>query len=88
MAGSRCWASIGSKPPGNQEGVKTGWLLCAGVCSMSNLSILHQIRQHDNHPTLFVVDHLPEVSGSGLHGALGNDEGSLLFVALERNIII
>ena len=31
------------------------------------------------------MNHLTEVSGSGLHGALGDDEGSLLLVTLETN---
>ena len=52
-------------------------------CTPPHLPCLHQIREHDHHGTLPVVDHLPEVSGSGLHGTLGYDEGSLLLVALE-----
>ena len=52
-------------------------------CTPPHLPCLHQVREHDHHSTLPVVDHLPEVSGSGLHGTLGYDEGSLLLVALE-----
>ena len=57
---------------------------CGWSCYHPHLSSLHQVREHDNHPTLPVVHHLPEVPGSGLHGALGDDEGSLLLVALEE----
>ena len=53
-------------------------------CTPPHLPCLHQVREHDHHSTLPVVDHLPEVSGSGLHGTLGYDEGSLLLVALDN----
>ena len=55
---------------------------CGWSCYHPHLSSLHQVREHDNHPTLPVVHHLPEVPGSGLHGALGDDEGPLVLVAL------
>ena len=48
----------------------------------SHLPSLHQVTQHHQHSTLPVIDHLPEISGSGLHGTLSYDEGSLLLVAL------
>ena len=48
------------------------------------LPTLHQVREHHNHSTFPVVDHLPEIPGSGLHGTLSYDEGSLLLVALQR----
>ena len=38
--------------------------------------------EHNNGPALSVVDHLPEISGRGVHGALGYDECLLLLVAL------
>ena len=50
--------------------------------SSPNLCILHQVRQHHNHTTLSVVDHLPEVSTGGLHWCLGNNEPPPLLVAL------
>ena len=50
--------------------------------SVSYLSILHQVRQHHNHPTLSLIDHLPEVSTGGLHWSLGNNEPFPLLVAL------
>ena len=52
------------------------------VCVCPYLPTLHQVTQHHNHSTLPVTDHLPEISGSGLHGTLSYDEGSLLLVAL------
>ena len=48
----------------------------------SHLPTLHQVTQHHHHSTLPVIDRLPEISGSGLHGTLSYDEGSLLLVAL------
>jgi len=45
-------------------------------------SILHQVREHHNHPTLSLIDHLPEVSARELHWSLGNDESLVLLVAL------
>ena len=38
--------------------------------------------EHNNGPALSVVDHLPEISGRGVHGTLGYDERLLLLVAL------
>ena len=52
-----------------------------------HLSCLHQIRQHDNHTTLPVMHHLPKVLGSGLHGALSDDEGSPMLVSLGRMVL-
>ena len=46
------------------------------------LPSLHQGTQHHNHSTLPIIDHLPEISNSGLHGTLGYDEGPLLLVSL------
>ena len=55
---------------------------CSVNRTASNLSILHQVWQHHNHPTLSLIDHLPEVSTGGVHWSLGNDEPFPLFVAL------
>ena len=49
----------------------------------SHLSSLHQIKEHDNHSTLPVMYHLPEISDCGLHGTLSNNEGTLLLVTLH-----
>ena len=46
------------------------------------LSFFSEPGEHDNSPTLPVMDHLPEVSACGLHGTLGYDESLLLLVAL------
>ena len=43
---------------------------------------LTELGEHDNGPALSVVDHLPEISGCGVHGTLGYDERLLLLVAL------
>ena len=46
------------------------------------LSILIELGEHHNGPTLSVIDHLPEVPACGLQGTLGYDERLLLLVAL------
>ena len=51
--------------------------------SSPNLYILHQVWQHHNHPTLSLIDHLPEVSTGGLQWSLCDDEPFPLFVALQ-----
>ena len=43
---------------------------------------LTELGEHDNGPALSVVNHLPEISGRGVHGTLGYDECFLLLVAL------
>ena len=43
---------------------------------------LTELREHDNGTALSVVNHLPEISGRGVHGTLGYDECFLLLVAL------
>ena len=48
------------------------------------LSVFNDIREHDNHATLPLIHHLPEVTNSGLHRCLGNDEPLALFVALNK----
>ena len=50
----------------------------------SHLPTLHQVTQHHYHATLSVIDCLPEISGSRLHGTLSYDECSLLLVALQH----
>ena len=55
---------------------------CSVNRTASYLSILQQVWQHHNHPTLSLIDHLPEVSTGGLHWGLGNNEPLPLFVAL------
>ena len=50
--------------------------------AVSYPSILHQVRQHHDHPTLSLIDHLPEVPACDLHWSLGNDEPLVLLVAL------
>ena len=49
----------------------------------SHLSSLHKVTEHDNHSTLPVMNHLPEISDCGLHGTLSNNEGFLLLVTLH-----
>ena len=51
----------------------------------THLSIFTEPGEHDNSPTLPLMDHLPEVSACGLHGTLGYDESLLLLVALYIN---
>ena len=48
------------------------------------LPIFHQPRQHDDDTTLPLIHHLPEVSARLLQWSLGNDEHTLLSVALEE----
>ena len=48
----------------------------------THLSIFTEPGEHDNSPTLPLMDHLPEVSACGLHGTLGYDESLLLLVTL------
>ena len=43
---------------------------------------LTELGEHDNGTALSVVNHLPEISGRGVHGTLGYDECFLLLVAL------
>ena len=50
---------------------------------MPHLSIFNQVTEHNNDSTLSVSDHLPEISGCGLHGTLSYDECSLLLVTLS-----
>ena len=50
---------------------------------MSYLSFGFEIRGHDNNPTLPVMYHFPEVSAGVPHGALSDDVGILLLVALK-----
>jgi len=52
------------------------------IATASYPSILHQVREHHNHPTLSLIDHLPEVSACKLHWSLGNDESLVLLVAI------
>jgi len=47
------------------------------------LSILIELGEHHNGPTLPVIDHLPEVPACGLQGTLGYDERLLLLVAID-----
>ena len=54
------------------------------TCILAHLPSLYQITEHDNHSTLPLINHLPEISASGLHGTLGYDKSSLLLVALNR----
>ena len=46
---------------------------------------LFQCVEIDNHPTLHVIDHLPEVSGGRVTGTLGNNECLLLLVTLFKS---
>ena len=50
----------------------------------SHLSLLCEVGQHDNSPTLSVVDDFPHVPSRGLHGVLSYDVGLLVLVALHR----
>ena len=43
----------------------------------SHPSSFHETREHDNDPTLSLVDHLPEVPTHLLERRLGNDESTL-----------
>ena len=47
------------------------------------LSIFSDVGEHDHSSTLSVVDHLPHVPSSALHGALSYDVRLLLLVALH-----
>ena len=50
----------------------------------SNLLIFFCPAEHDNRYTIPVCDHLPEVSASTVHRALGNDECLLFLIALQN----
>ena len=52
------------------------------LCICHTVAHLTELGEHDNGPTLSVVNHLPEISGRGVHGTLGYDECFLLLVAL------
>ena len=64
--------------------------VCVPVVSCPSVSVslcvtvahLTELGEHDNGPALSVVNHLPEISGCGVHGTLGDDECFLLLVAL------
>ena len=66
--------------------------LCVCVYTCHTVAHLTELGEHDNGPALSVVNHLPEISGRGVHGTLGYDECLLLLVALgaekrEKEII-
>ena len=56
--------------------------LCVSVYVYYTVAHLTELGEHDNGPTLSVINHLPEIFGRGVHGTLGYDECFLLFVAL------
>ena len=55
---------------------------CVSVSLCVTVAHLTVLGEHDNGPALSVVNHLPEISGRGVHGTLGDDECLLLLVAL------
>ena len=52
------------------------------LCICHTVAHLTELGEHDNGTALSVVNHLPEISGRGVHGTLGYDECFLLLVAL------
>ncbi len=56
--------------------------------TISYLPILTEWSQHHNSCTLPVIDHLPEVTHSGVQWILGNDVCLLVLVALEGRGIV
>ena len=58
--------------------------ICVCLCVSLCVTVAHltELGEHDNGPALSVVNHLPEISGRGVHGTLGYDKCFLLLVAL------
>ena len=54
--------------------------------SLQYLSIFYQATQHDNHSTLPVKDHLPEIPDSAFHRILSYYESILMLIALQKRV--
>ena len=63
---------------------RTCWVIVGDLHTFPSSAVSQSVMK--NHSTLSVRDHLLEISGSGLHGTLGSDEGSLLLVTLHSGI--